>query len=356
MSLDNYTFIAKRYESDILIKRISYWVPPHEFKIQQARTPKTTLKIAAVVDERLYHGLRDEAQLMLLTPHNWKIILEHGQADFILMESIWATASGHWRMAQCPSAHERPTLLQILDLAKRKGIPTVFWNTKGHAYHHHYKEFAQHFDFVFCADPLEVEALQHEGVDAGLLLPCASNHKQTVYPSVSKDIPILYDGWADLDKMTAELNIFLQLKLFGLRIIESRYQIFENRKNSLPEYKGHILGCVSTLGRLAAMHHAKCYVTHDKTISSSVTQQWMSLEAVACGLPVIHFGALSKDDLRKNLVFEAKDEAIFVDILKKNSQRNELTDIDTQACTQKSIEQHSFTHRFSIICEFLRKK
>ena len=340
--------IATRYETDKLIERIGYWVPPGEFEPQENITPKTKLKIAAVVEDRLYQGLRYEAHLMLLTPNNWKATLQYSKPDFLLMESIWTTATGHWHLGQCPPAPDRNNLLGMVSLARQKGIPAVFWFTKGNAYHEHYKHFVRHFDFVFCADPVEVEKLRNEGLQAELLLPCAqpAYHKRQTVNAVAvatQTIPILYDGWADLDKMTTDLAIFLKLKPHGLRIIESRYQVFSRRKDILPEYKGHILGCVSPKGCLAAMKHAKCYVTHHKTVSSKTTQQWMSLDAIAAGLPVIHFGEINADDPRKGMVVETTDAETFINVL-TNYAENDKVNVKKLKKALTDHEQYTFAH------------
>jgi hypothetical protein len=344
--------IATRYETDKLIERIGYWVPPGEFEPEGKITPKTKLRIAAVVEERLYQGLRYEAHLLLLTQNNWKSTLQYSKPDFLLMESIWTTATGHWHLGQCPPAPDRNTLLGMIALARQKGIPAVFWFTKGHAYHEHYKHFVRHFDFVFCADPVEVEKLRNEGLQAELLLPCAQPDfykRQSVNAAAvaTQPIPILYDGWADLDKMTADLAIFLKLKPHGLRIIESCYQVFSRRRDILPDYKGHILGCVSPKGRIAAINNAKCYVTHHKTLSSKTTQQWMSLDAIAAGLPVIHFGEINADDPRKGMVVETKDTESLINLSINNYAENDRVKGKKSNIGLTTHDQYTFEHRLN---------
>lgn len=297
-------FIATRYETEKLIERIGYWVPTDEIERQECITPKTTLKIAAIVEERLYQGLRQEAIMMLLTPHNWKATLQYAKPDLLLMESIWTTATGHWHMAQCPPAIEREKLIEIVTMARKTGIPTVFWMTKNHVYHEHYKAFAIHFDFVFCADPIEVEKLRKEGVHAEILLPCA---RQVENDGENRTIPILFDGWADLDKFTAELDILKCLKPLGLKIIESRYQIFKRRINVLADYKEQIAGSVTRQGWLSVLATTQFFITFEKTLSTTTTQQWMALEAIGMGATVLHVGKINVDDPRYAIVHHEKN-------------------------------------------------
>ena len=293
-------YIATRYETEKLIERIGYWVPSGEIGIHESITPKTNLKIAAIVEERLYQGLRQEARMMLLTPHNWKATLQYAKPDLLLMESIWTTATGHWHMAQCPPAEERNKLLEIVSLARKTGIPTVFWMTKNNVYHQHYKDFARHFDFAFCADPIEIEKLHIDGLNSMLLLPCATQVENI--KNQTRTIPFLFDGWADLDKYTADLDILKSLKPHGLKIIESRYQIFKKRAGFLADYKEQLIGCVTRQGRLAALAASQFYVTFEKTLSTTTTQQWMALEAIGLGAAVLHVGEININDPRYSSV------------------------------------------------------
>lgn len=310
------TYIAIRRETDTLIERIGYWAPPEIFDEPKTITPNTNLKIAAVVEERLYQGLRTEAEMMLLTPNNWKSVMKYRTPDLLLMESVWTAATGHWHIGQHPLARDYPCLLAIIAESRHRGIPSVFWFTKGMEYHEHYKDFLRHFDFVFCADPRETEKLQQTGVQAQTLLPCASciappPETKSSQP-FSKLIPILFDGWADLDRMEEQFPALLSIRDKGLAIIESRYQVFGARKQVLPNYKKHILGCVTSRGRQSLLRQAKCSVSFGTSLSTATTQQWMGLEAVANGVYSLHLGLFTREDPRNGLIQSCENPAEFV--------------------------------------------
>ena len=206
-----YVDIVTPSDSERVIELTDYWAPPVPFWKPLKKKPNSSLRIACVVEDRLYHGLRYEAEVLLLTPTNWKQLLAYGRPDFLLMESIWKTATGHWHMGQCLGSNEREELLRILATAQTMSIPTVFWITKGHEYHEHYKEFSKHFDYVFCADFIEAERLRSEGIAAEILLPCvqpATHNPFRHYKDYNAcDLGIIYDGWADLDRMTEDLCV-----------------------------------------------------------------------------------------------------------------------------------------------------
>ena len=342
-------------DSDDLIKRIQYWNPPVPNWQPLKKTLNSSLRMACVVEDRLYHGLRFEGEVMLLTPANWKHVFKYGQPDFLLMESIWSSATGHWHMGQSPNAPGRNELLEIVALAGKLSIPSVFWITRGHEYHEHYKDFASHFDHVFCADTSEVELLRAEGINAKELLPCVQpaiyNPFRHYEDYNAFSLGILYDGWADLDRMTEELKVLQELRPFGLDIIESRYQIFRNRMMALPVYKECILGCVSKQSRMQALRYAKAYLTLEKTLSTKTTQQWMTLEAAASRLPVVHHGSLKDGDVRKNIVIECPKQmdflVEFVRFREDELYRKRLAHLGWR----KTFEQHTFSHRIQKICK-----
>ena len=157
---------------DEVIRRIHWWTPPVSLhKLKAKKRLNSSLRIAAIVGNRLWNGLRYEGTLLLLTPQTWRAVLTYGRPDLLLVESCWETATGHWYLGQTGRTGEYSELREILALAGARGIPRVFWHTQDHGYHTQYREFARHFDFVFCADDREAQALCEAGVDTDLLLP-----------------------------------------------------------------------------------------------------------------------------------------------------------------------------------------
>jgi len=342
-------FIARRNAPEKLLKRIGHWVPSVELSNDTSVPSQTRPRIATVLEERLYQGMRTEAELMLLTPHNWKYILRYGVPDFLLMESTWITASGHWHMAQHPQAREYQQLIDIIIESKKLGFPTVFWFTKGAEYHEHYKEFLQHFDHVFCADPRETDILHQTGIQAKTLLPCAPNvfyrSQKILRRSHQKKIPVLFDGWADLDRMEKKFPALSAIRDQGLAIIESRYQIFHGRKNLLSQYKDHIWGCVTHKGRQALLQQANCYVSFATSLSTPTTQQWMGLEALAYGMHGLHLGKFSSADPRRGLFKSWESPSEFVDGVEQYAATSLPTASRPNYPSQRTLQVPTFSQR-----------
>jgi hypothetical protein len=340
--------------SNALLKRLFHWFPPVPPWKPTKVNPSSDLKIACVVGERLYQGLKYEAELKILTPDNWKYVIDYGKLDFVLMESIWTTATGHWHMAQSPGSSERATLQEIILEARRNSIPTVFWITKDYAYHEHYKNFAGYFDFVFCADAKEAEALTRCGVKAQVLLPCvqpAIYNPFRIYEFYDAlNLNLLFDGWADLDRMGEQLSALGNVREHGLNIIESRYQMFKNRLDSTSEYRDCILGCVTSAGRIVALKYSNVYITHEKSISTQTTQQWMTLEAAASRLPIVHRGELEQRDIRKQIVTECPNDLDFLVELVRCREDDLYRTRSAHLAWRHVLEKHTFAHRLQTIC------
>jgi hypothetical protein len=121
----------------------------------------------------------------------------------------------------------------------------------------------------------------------------------------------------------------------------------------LPKYKDCILGCLTELSRATVMRYANAYLTFDQTLSTQTTQQWMSIEAAAARLPVIHRGVIGEDDIRQGLVTQTHNSDHFMNMVKKIND-NLLFRERTAHLGWRCVNQnHTFTQRIETICEKL---
>lgn len=129
------------------------------------------LRIAAIMDEftkacflpvcqiHPLHSARYEEQLLACNPH------------LLLVESAWRGEDDSWRHMVAGRSGE---LLGLLDMCRRRQLPTVFWNKEDPAHFETFLETARLFDHVFTTDIDSIqryrEALKHDRVH---LLPFA---------------------------------------------------------------------------------------------------------------------------------------------------------------------------------------
>jgi len=316
------------------------------------------LRIAAIVSDQLFDGLRFEGELMLLTPANWRRTLNYGRPDLLLIESTWDTSTGHWYLAQNTPGEASAQLRALVSAFRGKGVPTAYWITADQAYHQHYREFATHFDQVFCADPAEAELLCAEGVSAEVLLPCVQPalynpfRKHEEYDAM--ELGVLFDGWGDMDRKPEDYTVLEELRQESkLSIIESRYLLTHNRLRATETHHECILGCATAESRILALKYSKATISFEKTLSTPTTQCWEALQATASYCPAIHFGALPEADIRSGLVQAFNDDLdALVELV-----RMEEDDLYRQRIAhhawRTTLQHHTFSHRIRQICELI---
>ena len=341
------------------MEKIRFWIPPVPFRQFRKNGVASGIRMACVLDDRLFHGLRFEGDMYLLTPENWQEVITYGDIDFLLIESIYFSPGSGWFMdnfRQLPSLQD---LKLVARFAREKGIPAVFWMTRGHEYHVVYHGLLDHFDYLFSTDPKEVEMLQARGKDVDYLPPCiqpAVHHPfRPCDAQTTFELNVLYDGLADLEKKVEKLSVLREIQKLGLSIIESRRHLSPSRRlHDLSEITESVLGCTTRRGRILALTHAKSCITFQNTLSTCSEQQWMSLEAAGCGLPVLYQGNLSGNDVRKSVVLECGDLPLDLLIeLLRFEEDPVFRDRMGQMAWRQVHQHHTFSHRIRQICEKL---
>ncbi len=115
------------------------------------------LKIATITDPMTTLSLAQECRIKILSPHNYKDIIQSWKPDCIFVESAFSGVQGEWQylLAKQPKYIKQisdNTIKHLLQLAKDKKIPTVFWNKDDGPYFDAFIDIAILFDYVFTAD------------------------------------------------------------------------------------------------------------------------------------------------------------------------------------------------------------
>ena len=122
--------------------------------IPALKTPPTRSEeapvVAAILDTFTEYCLRYEADLVLLTPKQWKRQLERAQPTFLLVESAWSGNNGEWRylLTNYKSRDVNP-LRDLVKHCREHGLTTVFWNKEDPPNFEVFIDAAKEFDFVF---------------------------------------------------------------------------------------------------------------------------------------------------------------------------------------------------------------
>lgn len=130
------------------------------------------IKIALIADELTTASLQVEADIRIVTPQNYKSVLNSSwRADFLFVESAWKGYKNRWKygVASFPELNYKPSILKrayrfyhqsrgninlqkVVAYAKSLGIPTVFWNKEDSIHYNRFKDSAKLFDHIFTVD------------------------------------------------------------------------------------------------------------------------------------------------------------------------------------------------------------
>lgn len=125
--------------------------------IDPSSKPFKNLKMALVTDHFTEACLSAECQTRNITPCNYREVLDLWQPDLLFVESAFHGFSGSWRyrLAKQPLwiRVTRPkTIFRVVDHARLRGIPTVFWNKDDGVFFDAFIDVARHFDHIFTTD------------------------------------------------------------------------------------------------------------------------------------------------------------------------------------------------------------
>lgn len=115
------------------------------------------LKVALIADHLTETCLTFECRIKNVTPKNYREVLRTWRPDILLVESAFHGSNGCWRYELAKQSRwmrlTRPTaIFRVLECARSRGIPSVFWNKDDGAYFDHFVDIAKSFDHVFTTD------------------------------------------------------------------------------------------------------------------------------------------------------------------------------------------------------------
>jgi spore maturation protein CgeB len=114
------------------------------------------LKIALISDELTSASLSSECRVAHVTPFNYRFVLSLWRPDLLFVESCWKGHCDKWRfrIASYPDHPERSNkiLSDVARYARKRGVPTIFWNKCDSVHFERFIESARLFDHIFTVD------------------------------------------------------------------------------------------------------------------------------------------------------------------------------------------------------------
>lgn len=213
---------------------------------KEVKVGRRKLTIAAVMDDFTYHSFRFDADILQLTPQNWKKEIENHELDMLFIESAWRGKDNLW-WNTIPKACDE--LVEIIEYCRTKNIPTIFWNKEDPVHTATFMRTASLFDYVFTtadeAIKIYKEKLGHNRV---YLLPFAAQPMlQNPIEEYDREMAVSFAGayykkYKERAKNFEEL-IFALAKKYKIVIYDRNFQKEVDDSQKFPEkYRQFIAG------------------------------------------------------------------------------------------------------------------
>jgi len=113
------------------------------------------VKVGVICDEFLYNSLKSAAELIPVTPDNYKEICP--AVDVLLVVSAWRGVNGEWFGLGNTDNPLRQTIYDVIDTAKKAEVPVVFYSKEDPPNYEVFLDIAKKCDHVFtsCAEVVD---------------------------------------------------------------------------------------------------------------------------------------------------------------------------------------------------------
>jgi glycosyltransferase involved in cell wall biosynthesis len=114
------------------------------------------LKVLGVLDTMTATCFGEVVDLTLPGPGLAADVVRNGDFDLVLVESAWRGNDNSWQYHvgsyATPGYRGLPALRELVDTARKRGVPTVFWNKEDPVHFTKFAEASRVFDYIFTTD------------------------------------------------------------------------------------------------------------------------------------------------------------------------------------------------------------
>lgn len=321
---------------------------------------KTSLRIACLVSMHMARGLEPDAVLVHLRKAEWKKQLDEFLIDFLLVESTLQPCCPN-SLVPLSNGGISPEMKQLIQYCKDKKIPTVFWHTESSVHVDLYNSVAEIFDYIFAVsgdiqERYKADLNREVGYLPVAIQPVLHNPilPHRLRPTASRNIDVLFDGWADILEYTGFYTQLSKVLDKSLRVVESKWLFRANKLQDTPELVKKILGCISYEQLLTALRCSNIFlISTENTLKSPQTIVRQILEALACKCSVVLLGKLD-DPLISGYVhhvIDIQDLRKTVEELLANKDKRER---NAHLAWRNIHSKHTYGHRLETICQTLK--
>lgn len=314
---------------------------------------------AVILDPFSELAFQYEWRQVLLSPSDWRQQIIDEKPDLVFLESAWKGNRGDWRLAMTGQSGVSRNLVELVEFAKARGIPTVLWNKEDPPNYDRFIETARLVDFVFTVDAQKIpdyrKDLGHERVG---VLPFAAQPRihNPIESADGRSHGVAFAGsyFAQKhDERRGQMEYILgPARKHGLEIY-SRMQSEDERYHFPEEFRKHIVGSLPYEEMLAAYTQYKVFLNVNTVTESPSMCSRRLFELSAAGTPVVSGPAASVTPFfgPDVLVSESAEET--EEVLASLLQHEELRARIGLRAHRRVMREHTYGQRVVTVLETL---
>ncbi len=252
------------------------------------------VKVGSILDEFSHDCFAPEVELVPLNRTDGVTQLDG--LDLVLVESAWRGNAGHWNYAINRFEPENGPLATLLDAARTRRIPTVFWNKEDPVGYDQFLPAARAFDYVVTTDTHMVARyraeLGHQQVETMAFAAQPQLHNPTGRPRGHEVEPRLCfaGSWRGnkYDRRRADFDALLLPPIErGVLDIYDRYADGNEADRFPLPYRDAVVGSLPYLELMSAYRRYAGFLNVNSVSDSPSMFSRRVFELLACGTPVI---------------------------------------------------------------------
>lgn len=325
------------------------------------------LRVATILDDFSAVAWGFEFTCLPVTPADWLEVFEREEPDFLLVESAWAGNGGAWQYHLTGESAPRPALIEMLEYAKKKNIPSVFWNKEDPPHFEDFLATAALFDIVFTSDsnmlPAYRRALGHSRV-----YPLAFAAQSAVHNPVRPHHGVAERGVAfagsyfahKYPERRAQMDYLLEAARTAAAKTKEPFEIFsrflgEDERYQFPApLTEHVVGSQSYEQMLVAYKAYKVFLNVNSVVDSPSMCARRIFEILASGTPVVTSpSAAIGNYFAPSMISVAANTAEAEQVIRALLRSGELRDRSVHLAQREIWAQHTYTHRAQTVLDAL---
>jgi spore maturation protein CgeB len=257
----------------------------------------TKENIAVIFDTFTHSCFRPEFNTIRFSPANWVSILDPVAIKGLIIESAWNGNDGTWagKIANLEGTNDSQ-LVKLIQWAKDRHIPTVFWNKEDPVHFDQFIEAAMHCEHIFTTDAGCVDAYRKKAPGAKVdTLPFAAQPEiHNPIASEGRTGSVCFAGTYyghRYHERKNDMDFLLKPALdYGLEIYDRHFGDTSKYAENLrfPEiYRDATKGKLEYREMLKAYRRYKAFLNVNSVRYSTTMFARRVFELLACGTPVI---------------------------------------------------------------------